>query len=153
MPVFRSTGRAGFDGAVRAHPDTVAARKLARQVQVRFAEQAGVVDTREGMVQVRPGDALVTDPAGHRWRVSAERFAAKYQPCAATVAGQAGAYLSRRCRVLARPMPEPFEVWLADGVSRLQGHAGDWLVDYGDGSFGIVSAAAFASSYEPLGQP
>ncbi len=39
---------------------------------------------------------------------------------------------------------------LADGVSHLNGHAGDWLVDYGDGSFGIVTQAIFATTYEIL---
>jgi len=40
---------------------------------------------------------------------------------------------------------------LADGVSRLSGHAGDWLVDYGDGSLGIVSPGIFATTYEIIG--
>jgi hypothetical protein len=37
---------------------------------------------------------------------------------------------------------------LADGVSRLHGQPGEWLVDYGDGSLGIVSEAIFATTYE-----
>jgi len=46
------------------------------------------------------------------------------------------------------PMTEEFEVILADGVSRLTGRAGEWLVDYGDGSLGIVSEPVFATTYE-----
>jgi len=53
-------------------------------------------------------------------------------------------------RILALRMQEPFEVLLVDGVSRLSGQTGDWLVDYGDGSLGIVSAAIFATTYETL---
>jgi len=49
---------------------------------------------------------------------------------------------------MAVPMPGAFEVLLADGVSRLTGQPGDWLVDYGDGSLGIVSQAIFAATYE-----
>jgi hypothetical protein len=30
----------------------------------------------------------------------------------------------------------------------LHGRAGDWLVDYGDGSLGIVSPAIFSTTYE-----
>jgi len=45
-------------------------------------------------------------------------------------------------------MAEAFEVLLADGVSRLSGRAGEWLVDYGDGSLGIVSQSIFATTYE-----
>jgi len=48
-------------------------------------------------------------------------------------------------------MQQPFEVQLADGVSSLTGHAGDWLVDYGDGSLGIVAQDIFATTYEILG--
>ena len=44
-------------------------------------------------------------------------------------------------------MTQLFDVLLADGVSRLNGRAGEWLVDYGDGSLGIVSEAIFASTY------
>jgi hypothetical protein len=39
-------------------------------------------------------------------------------------------------------------VLLADGVSRLNGRPGDWLVDYGDGSLGVVSPAIFAVTYD-----
>jgi PGDYG protein len=47
-------------------------------------------------------------------------------------------------------MQEPFEVALADGVSHLSGRAGDWLVDYGDGSLGIVAEGIFATTYAVL---
>jgi len=43
---------------------------------------------------------------------------------------------------------EAFEVLLADGVSRSSGRPGEWLVDYGDGSLGIVSQPIFATTYE-----
>jgi hypothetical protein len=52
---------------------------------------------------------------------------------------------------MAVPMTEAFEVVLADAVSRLHGSAGDWLVDYGDGSLGIVSPPIFATTYEIIG--
>jgi hypothetical protein len=48
-------------------------------------------------------------------------------------------------------MSEAFEVVLADGVSRLRGVAGEWLVDYGDGSLGIVAQPIFATTYEIIG--
>ena len=65
-----------------------------------------------------------------------------------TVAGEAGRYISLPNRIMAVPMSEPFEVLLADGLSRLTGRIGEWLVDYGDGSLGIVSADIFANTYE-----
>jgi hypothetical protein len=48
-------------------------------------------------------------------------------------------------------MNAPFEVVLADGLSQLRGRSGDWLVDYGDGSLGIVAALIFSQTYEILG--
>ncbi len=68
--------------------------------------------------------------------------------CRRRVAGQAGRYVSLPNRIMAVPMTEPFEVLLADGISRLSGRAGEWLVDYGDGSLGIVSQGIFATTYE-----
>jgi hypothetical protein len=56
-------------------------------------------------------------------------------------------------RILALQMDTPFKVVLADGVSHLTGRAGDWLVDYGDGSLGIVTQAIFATTYEILDEP
>jgi hypothetical protein len=44
-------------------------------------------------------------------------------------------------------MDENFEVQLADGKSVLHGKRGDWLVDYGDGSLGIVSQTIFDVTY------
>jgi hypothetical protein len=42
-------------------------------------------------------------------------------------------------------------VVLADGISRLKGRPGDWLVDYGDGSLGVVSPEIFSSTYQVTG--
>jgi hypothetical protein len=47
-------------------------------------------------------------------------------------------------------MDGPFIVVLADHVSRLSGKAGDYLVDYGDGSLGVVAPRVFATTYEIL---
>jgi hypothetical protein len=48
-------------------------------------------------------------------------------------------------------MTVPFDVLLIDGQSRLHGKRGDWLVDYGDGSLGVVSKSIFATTYEIIG--
>jgi hypothetical protein len=48
-------------------------------------------------------------------------------------------------------MTAPFEVLLADGLSKLTGKASDWLVDYGDGSLGVVSQTIFPTTYEIIG--
>ena len=146
--IFRSSGQHGFGSAVSSNPHRISARKLVREVQVQFAEAPCTVKTPEGAVEARPGDAIITGIAGERWRVSQRHFGDKYQPVAPTITGKPGKYSSLPYRIMAVRMTEPFSVVLADGVSRLSGQAGDWLVDYGDGSLGIVSPAIFATTYE-----
>jgi PGDYG protein len=148
LPLFRSSGQRGYSSQISADPRTVHARKLEREIAVRFTPVACTVQTSEGVVHAMPGDAIITGTAGEHWRVSRARFSDKYRPVPPTVAGEAGRYVSLPNRILALSMPEPFEVLLADGTSRLRGGAGEWLVDYGDGSLGIVSEAIFATTYE-----
>lgn len=133
------------------HPRRIWARKLVHEIEARFTPVACTVQTREGLVHARPGDAILTGLSGEHWRVSHERFAEKYRPVPPTVSGESGRYASLPYRIMAVPMTEAFEVVLADAVSRLHGNAGDWLVDYGDGSLGIVSPPIFATTYEILG--
>jgi hypothetical protein len=146
--LYRSSGKPGYLHEISSDPRHIIARKLEREVQVQFAHQASTVQTPEGAVQAQPGDAILTGIAGERWRVSRKHFADKYRPATDTRPGETGAYLSLRNRILALRMTETFEVLLADGVSRLTGRPGDWLVDYGDGSLGVISDAIFQVTYE-----
>jgi hypothetical protein len=151
LPLYRSSGQRGYSNLVSGDPRRVVARKLEREIDVRFTPVECTIHTPEGVVHARPGDAIITGTAGEHWRVSRARFADKYRPVPPTVAGEAGRYVSLPNRILAVPMSESFEVLLADGVSRLAGRPGEWLVDYGDGSLGIVSEAIFASTYSIVG--
>jgi hypothetical protein len=150
VPVFRASGQRGYSSAVSADPRHLCARKLVREVQVHFTSGPCTVQTGEGPVHARAGDAIVTGAPGEQWPVSQAHFAEKYRPVPPTVAGQDGLYVSIANLIMAVPMSEAFEVVLADGVSRLTGRPGDWLVDYGDGSLGIVSKPIFATTYEIL---
>jgi PGDYG protein len=149
--LYKSAGKPGYTDEVGGHPRRVVARKLEREIQVRFAREAGSVQTNEGLVKVRPGDAILTGINGEHWRVSQERFPDKYRAADATTAGEDGAYVSLPNRVFAVPMDAGFEVLLSDGESKLAGGRGDWLVDYGDGSLGIVNSRVFDSTYEVVG--
>src|SRR5215470_2012054 len=148
LPLFRSSGQPGYSSLVTGDPRHVQARKLVREIDVYFADGPCVVRTNEGVVHAQPGDAIITGIAGEHWRVSRARFPEKYQPVPPTVSGEAGRYASLPNRIMAVRMGGAFEVLLADGVSRLQGRSGDWLVDYGDGSLGIVTPAIFRTTYE-----
>jgi hypothetical protein len=146
-PLFRSSGQPGYSSRVSGDPQRVLARKLEREIEVLFTAVECTVQTPEGVVHAKPGDAIITGTAGEHWRVSRSRFPYKYRPVPPTVDGEDGRYVSLPNRIMAVPMSEAFEVVLADGVSRLKGLPGEWLVDYGDGSLGIVSEAIFASTY------
>jgi hypothetical protein len=150
LPLFRSSGQPGFSTVVSADPEHIEARKLEREVRVRFTPVSCLIQTPEGTVHAKPGDAILTGIADEEWRVSRERFPHKYRPIPPTVAGEPGRYLSMRNKVLALRMHGPFQVLLVDGISQLSGHTGDWLIDYGDGNLGIVTAAIFAQTYEIL---
>jgi hypothetical protein len=146
-PLYRSSATPGFSVFVARHPRRVMARKLVQQIDVRFATEPCRLKTREGEVHAHPGDAIITGIAGEHWRVSRARFGEKYRAVPPTVTGEPGRYESLPNEIIAVPMSESFEVLLADGISRLHGEPGDWLVDYGDGSLGIVSPDIFASTY------
>lgn len=147
-PTFHCTGKPGFSSAVRDVPSHVIARKLAREIDVRFAAEGCIVRTAEGAVRAKPGDAILTGTSGEHWRVSRSHFSDKYTPVPPTVDGEPGRYRANPYQVLALRMSEGFRVILSDGMSELTGRAGDWLVDYGDGSLGIVSPLVFANTYE-----
>ncbi len=132
----------------------VRARKRRLVVNVSFADRDGIVQTQEGDVRMHAGDAVITGPSEEQWPVSRRRFESKYRPVPPGQAGAPGAYESVPVHVLALPMKEPFEALLPDGVSRLHGNSGDWLIDYGDGSLGVVAGALFDTFYErELGRP
>ncbi|MFO1468887.1 MAG: PGDYG domain-containing protein [Steroidobacteraceae bacterium] len=145
--VFRGSGQPGSNGQVASLAHRRRARKLEREVQVRFARTDCLVRTREGSVAAHRGDAIITGTAGEQWRVSRSHFDAKYRPGPDTANGADGGYVSRPYEIHAVRMEEPFEVLLTDGASRLHGREGDWLVDYGDGSLGIVAPEIFDGTY------
>jgi hypothetical protein len=149
--IFTSTGRRGWSPEVLALEGRVRARKHVREIKADFARREVKVRTPEGTVHAAAGDAILTGSMGERWCMPAERFSQKYVPVPPTVAGRPGRYSSLPLEIAAVPMQEKFEVILLDGVSRLHGHRGDWLVDYGDGSLGVVAQRIFAATYDIIG--
>ena len=138
-------------GAVdlRADPDAAAYVKH-EAVQVRFANEAGELSSREGPNRYAIGDALITGSTGDRWSVSRDRFNARYQAVAPTLAGQDGHYINQPLPVLARQMQQAFAVARSAGGDLLQGAAGDWLLQYAPGDYGVVEQWRFAQVYQRL---
>jgi hypothetical protein len=130
--------------------DPQAARYVKNEtVQVIFAQRADEIASREGPNRYAIGDALITGSTGDRWCVSRNRFDAKYEPVAPLAHGADGAYRNRPLLVLAKQMHEPFCVARSAGGDLLRGLAGDWLLQYAPGDFGLAENARFRLVYRP----
>lgn len=127
-------------------PGFVTAERLPIALEVEIASRPGVVETLEGAVAYRTGDAIVTGTRGERWPIERMRFGATYDPCPGTQPGLSGRYRRRPLQVSARQLSGPIEVVLPDGRGTLRGAAGDWLVESGDQQ-AIVAGDIFATTY------
>ena len=124
-------------------------RKKTIPVSVRFAGRDGIMRTLEGEVAYVCGDALIYGAHGDCWPVGAAYFTQSYIPAPGTQAGQDGLYYKKPVIVTAALMTEAFSVNTPDG-SLLYGEAGDWLIQYEQGHYGIVRDAIFSETYELL---
>jgi PGDYG protein len=126
---------------LRSDPD---ARPFVKHeiVNVVFAPAAGAITSSVGTNRYRAGDALITGSNGDTWSVSRDRFTLRYEETEV-----AHTYRARRIVVLAKQLFEAFSIQRSAGGDWLQGAAGDWLMQYAPGDFGIVDAARFAGVY------
>lgn len=116
-------------------------------VAVTFARQDGELLSLEGPNRYAVGDALVTGITGSRWSVSRQRFDLKYEAVPPTVMGEDGSYKAKPIPVLAKQIPESFSAARSEGSDILRGNAGDWLLQYAPGDFGIADQSRFAQVY------
>jgi hypothetical protein len=117
------------------------------KVIVEFADVGGELSSAVGVNRFSPGDALITGSTGDRWSVSRDRFDAKYDPELPTVRGDPGNYRNRPAAVLAKRIDQAFIVLRSVGGDTLYGDAGDWLIQYAPGDFGIVENTRFKRVY------
>lgn len=134
---------------LRADPQAAAYLKQ-ETVQVQFAVAAGELISREGPNHYAAGDAIITGSTGDRWSVSRARFNARYQPLMPTQAGQDGAYINQPIPVLARQMQHAFRMARSAGGDLLHGNAGDWVLQYAPGDYGVVEQGRFAQIYRRI---
>ncbi|HEY1609496.1 MAG TPA: PGDYG domain-containing protein [Paraburkholderia sp.] len=131
--------------------DDPAAQRVVKDetVTVEFAAAVGELMSLEGPNRYARGDALITGSTGERWVVSRERFDPKYVSADPSLAhGEPGRYRNRPAVVLAKRMDEPFTLQRsAAGGDRLTGAAGDWVMQYAPGDYGVVQATRFAKVY------
>ena len=131
--------------------DILAARYVKTEiVEVAFAEESGELASPEGPNRYQPGDALITGSTGTRWSVSRDRFDAKYMAVTPTQSNMNGRYKARPVPVLARQLPEAFTVSRSVDGDRLVGEAGDWLLQYAPGDYGIAKNNRFVLVYKKV---
>lgn len=117
-------------------------------VLVEFAPASGELMSLEGANRYERDDALITGTGGARWVVERSRFDAKYVPAEAAVShGAPGRYRNRPAVVLAKRMEAPFSIARRAAGDVLSGVAGDWVLQYSPGDYGIVRADRFAQVY------
>src|SRR5450631_4356588 len=119
--------------SVASDPRAVRVRKRSLLRRVQIAERSGVCETLEGKVPYRGGDAIVTGEQGERWPIACRAFEVSYEPVAPTLPGASGIYRSRPIDVWAVQLQSARTVPAGDG-GQLKGNAGDWLIQYQDGS-------------------
>lgn len=129
-----------------------AARRVVKDeaVSVEFAAGDGELMSLEGPNRYMQGDAIVSGAGGERWVVSRARFDAKYAPEGGIAHGEPGIYRNLPSIVLAREMHEPFSIARSAAGDLLTGAAGDWVMQYAPGDYGVVKAARFAKVYRLL---
>jgi hypothetical protein len=119
-------------------------------VDVTFARQDGELTSAEGPNCYQIGDALITGSTGTRWSVARSRFDEKYEALPPTSTNTDGRYKARPIPVLARQIAEPFAARRTAGGDVLRGNAGDWLLQYGPGDFGVANHARFTQVYKKI---
>jgi hypothetical protein len=132
-----------------ADPSALRVRKNPAPVQAEFAVADGAYETLEGPVQFRAGDAILTGIQGERWPVRRDLFMAGYQPVSPTRAGENGSYRKLPTQTYALRMDRPRDIPVSWQQDLLHGHPGDWLLQYADGSYGVIKDSIFRDSYVP----
>ena len=129
------------------HDDEARWHVKEEEVVVAFATGPGELISLEGLNRYEAGDALITGSTGSRWSVSRDRFDAKYAAITPLRQGEDGRYRSLPVPVLAKQMSAAFRIARSAGGDMLEGAAGDWLMQYAPGDFGITENSRFVQVY------
>ena len=132
-----------------ADPRALRVCKKPIPVQVEFADADGTCDTLEGAVRFRAGDAILTGVQGERWPVGREAFLSSYEAVPPTRAGRNGTYRKAAVPAYAMRLDRPRDVPVGWQNDPLHGAPGDWLLQYADGSYGVLRDQIFRESYDP----
>ena len=117
-------------------------------VAVVFAKDAGALMSLEGPNAYAVADAIVRAETGEQWVVSRDRFIGKYLPQGSHAMGKDGLYKNIATPVWALLMDKAFSIARSANGDVLSGAAGDWLLQYAPGDYGVVQQHRFARVYK-----
>jgi hypothetical protein len=132
------------------HSVPFAAIKRPVPMQVEFAIEAQIIETREGPVRCNAGDAIMTGVEGERWPIVREKFLNMYEANSPTISGQSGSYTKRPFPVRCAHVDVPLQVPLSSGMGVLKAEVGDILIQYAEGDFAVISESVFEKTYRQL---
>jgi hypothetical protein len=132
-----------------ADPQALRVCKKPDPVRTQFATADGTCETLEGPVRFQAGDAILTGSHGEHWPVGRDTFRAAYDPVPPTHAGEDGDYRKAPSVTLALRLDRPRDVPVGWQNDPLHGRVGDWLLQYADGSYGVIRDPIFRDSYGP----
>jgi len=139
------TGDALPDLTTDPHALRVVKRPI--EVRVEFAAADGVCETLEGPVRYHAGDALLTGIKGERWPVKRDTFLSCYEPVTPTRPGESGNYRKAPSVAYACRIERAQDVPVGWQDDPLHARPGDWLLQYPDGSYGVMQDSIFRESY------
>ena len=116
------------------------------ELQFSIATSFQTIDTLEGAVIARPGDAIITGIKGEQYPIDGNKFSMTYDIL------EPGICRKKQIIVEAIEMQEPFSVPVSWANQLITGKAGDFKLIYGPNNFGIVDRAIFFETYTILEQ-
>jgi len=135
---------------LRQMPGAMEVFKKPVPISATFAESAGICSTLEGDVSYQAGDAILTGTKGEQWPINREKFLSTYEPFEETEPNSPGLYTKKKIPVMALELDQPHQVKVGWQSEPIKGKEGDWLVQYGEGDYGIVQRSIFAETYERM---
>ena len=123
-------------------PDAFETAKKPIPLEFRVAEEDETIQTKEGRVEASVGDVIMTGTEGEQWPIPREKFKQTYDVL------EPGKAAKKNIPVFAKELLEPFHVKVSWSDALLQGEAGDYLVQYGVGDYGVVGREIFRKTYK-----
>lgn len=119
-------------------------------VSVEFASMDGALETLEGIVPYKQGDALLTGLKNERWPVVKSLFDKNYNPIEGIKRGQDGSYQKRSILVSAVQAQDNVFIRIKNNDIDLACRKGDWIITAEDGAQWVVAEDIFIKTYKKI---